>query len=678
MKRQSFIMGKRAICLIAAILMTLSCVLFTGCGKKEEQNTDGKIAITEERETGWQEAEQEPEQPAAYQGERMEEEGEVPPPAAENTPVTETFAPASTGLKQRRDTIAIVNSCAFAVRNDGTVAFCESVYSEDDTSIVSWTDIVSIDTDGDELAGLKADGTVVCTSTDLDVSEWTDIAAIEFADYKTLYGLKKDGTVVCTNPDVDVSEWTDIVAMDKTVAVKRDGTVFATSYEYGNNQMTEWTDIVAVSVAESYHTTVGLKKDGTCVSCGFTIGNERDVSEWTDIVAISAGKEHTVGLKRDGTVVACGTGSSCNVGGWTDIVAISAGNYCTLGLRRDGSVVFCGEFASDCKEAAAWKDIQVGDVLTDTNPYTVPTLDRPLEFDTGRKIIVEDDYDFPVWIRPDGTLFYDDSRNAWLGEYINEWTDLIAIEYSANLLVGVKNDGTVVSYNNNYGAKDPERTVVSDWTDIVAVCATLYGGFVGLKKDGTTVNAGYLGRKPTYVIGRSEDEFYWGDGELADWTDLVMIALGKEHVVGLKSDGTCVACENNKYGQCNVSDWTNIAVIYAQENTTYGIRRDGTVVICGEDPGWQSEVTGWTDIVALRFGGGNIVGLRKDGTVVACGNDDSLGEGRNDVADWTNIVAIEAGPIYTIGLRTDGVLMIAGYNAPNIYGIDKAQGILMP
>ena len=232
--------------------------------------------------------------------------------------------------------------------------------------------------------------------------------------------------------------------MDKNVAVKRDGTVFAANYQYGNDRMTEWTDIVAVSVTGSYHTTVGLKKDGTCVSCGFTVGNERDVDDWTDIVAISAGENHTVGLRRDGTVVACGTGSCCNVGGWTEIVAISAGDQCTLGLRRDGSVVFCGNNASDWKETTAWKDIQVGDVLTDTNPYTVPTLDRTLDFDTGRRTFVMS-YDGLICIRPDGTLYYDDSEEAWLGEYINEWTDLIAIDYTNNLLIGVKNDGTVVA-----------------------------------------------------------------------------------------------------------------------------------------------------------------------------------------------------------------------------------------
>ena len=52
-------------------------------------------------------------------------------------------------------------------------------------------------------------------------------------------------------------------------------------------------------------------------SCGFGLGYQCEVSNWTDIVAISAGQYHTIGLKKDGTVIAAGINyhgtGQCNV-----------------------------------------------------------------------------------------------------------------------------------------------------------------------------------------------------------------------------------------------------------------------------------------------------------------------------------------------------------------------------
>ena len=72
--------------------------------------------------------------------------------------------------------------------------------------------------------------------------------------------------------------------------------------------------------AGSTHT-VGLKSDGTVVAVGNNDYGQCNVSDWTDIVALSAGSKYTIGLKSDGTVVAAGNNDSgqCDVSGWTDI-----------------------------------------------------------------------------------------------------------------------------------------------------------------------------------------------------------------------------------------------------------------------------------------------------------------------------------------------------------------------
>ena len=43
----------------------------------------------------------------------------------------------------------------------------------------------------------------------------------------------------------------------------------------------------------------------------------------------------------------------------------------------------------------------------------------------------------------------------------------------------------------------------------------------------------------------------FGQLNVDDWTDIVQVAAGGYHTIGLKSDGTVVAVGNNFYSQCN-------------------------------------------------------------------------------------------------------------------------------
>ncbi|MEG1677087.1 MAG: RCC1 domain-containing protein, partial [Clostridia bacterium] len=45
---------------------------------------------------------------------------------------------------------------------------------------------------------------------------------------------------------------------------------------------------------------------------------------------------------------------------------------------------------------------------------------------------------------------------------------------------------------------------------------------------------------------------------VSSWTDIVAVASGAFHTIGLRADGTVVAVGNNEVRQCNVSGWTDI------------------------------------------------------------------------------------------------------------------------
>ena len=271
-------------------------------------------------------------------------------------------------------------SSTVAVREDGTV-----VTSGDDTwfdDAPDWTDVIAVATDEDCIIALKDDGTVVgegniwirnpSGSGLVQGPGWTDMIQISASCgyVRNIVGLKSNGTVVTINGndfgEGNVSDWTDIVAVSAgsyhTVGLKSDGTVVAVGdNDFGQCDVSGWTDIVAVSAGHSH--TVGLKSDGTVVAVGDNDYGQCDVSGWSDIVAVSAGGYHTVGLKSDGTVVATGDNSDnqCDVSDWTDIVAVSAGFYHTVGLKSDGTVVAVGNNDDGQCDVSGWTDIKIPD-----------------------------------------------------------------------------------------------------------------------------------------------------------------------------------------------------------------------------------------------------------------------------------------------------------------------------
>ena len=78
---------------------------------------------------------------------------------------------------------------------------------------------------------------------------------------------------------------------------------------------------------------------------------------------------------------------------------------------------------------------------------------------------------------------------------------------------------------------------------------------------------------------------YWDYDQLdvGDWTDMVEVAAGYGHTVGIKADGTSVAVGLNDEGQCNVDDWTDIINVATGSYHTVGLSSDGTVMAAGPE-----------------------------------------------------------------------------------------------
>lgn len=289
------------------------------------------------------------------------------------------------------------------------------------------------------IVAVKSDGTAIASGRSYegqcDVSEWQNIISISAGGSHTV-GLCTDGTVVATGDNsygqCDVSKWKDIVCIgagfEYTVGLKSDGNIILTgrvSYKEASDWMDEINsigNIVNIWVGHS-DCLMGITVDGEIIATGDTSlfdegvmhweknGNSEEVVEddinygpvrkWTDIkqMAEGSGDVQIIGLKSDGTLYAAGWNGSgqCNISDWTDITSVAAGLRITVGLKSDGTVITAGSNESGQAEVSTWTDI----VAIDSNCYQT------------------------VGLKSDGTVLLAGEFDAWNGEDISDWKDIM-------------------------------------------------------------------------------------------------------------------------------------------------------------------------------------------------------------------------------------------------------------
>lgn len=283
-----------------------------------------------------------------------------------------------------------------------------------------------------------------------------------------------------------------------------------------------------------------------------------------------------------------------------------------------------------------------------------------------------------VGLRDDGTVVaVGDNYNGQCN--VSKWEDIVAIYTGESNTIGIKKDGTAImttkdeySYNVDmpiasvsskfadtvFLKKDGRVAIVDDFLgspyttshmeDIISV-AVGEGHIVGLEESGTV------------IFANNHRNCYRYNNIL--WRDISKISVGNDFTVGIKKDGTVVATSFWKHDEFadefNVSSWTDIVDVASGYNYFVGLKRDGTVVATGENSRGQCDVSAWRDIVAIAIGLEYTVGIKKDGTVVATGYNRF---GQCDVSSWTDIEAVSAGYFHLVGLKKDGTIVAVGNN----------------
>lgn len=145
----------------------------------------------------------------------------------------------------------------------------------------------------------------------------------------------------------------------------------------------------------------------------------------------------------------------------------------------------------------------------------------------------------------------------------------------------------------------------------------------------------------------------------------VQIAVGSEHTVILRSDGTVTAVGGNSFGQCDVSEWSDIVEIAAGRYFTLGLRSDGTVVACGSNRCGQCDVSDLNNVISVEACDQSSVVLFSDGTVDVRG---SRAFGLAGARSFTEVEQIKAGGCAIVARFADGTFSIADGGAGSSSG----------
>lgn len=140
----------------------------------------------------------------------------------------------------------------------------------------------------------------------------------------------------------------------------------------------------------------------------------------------------------------------------------------------------------------------------------------------------------------------------------------------------------------------------------------------------------------------------------------VMVALNNERLMANCADGSVHIC-GKPLQLFPQSQWRDLRQIGLGYKDAVGLRFDGSVIACGETRSIENSVSTWEDIKSISISSYSLLGLRNDGTVQACGDDRQCA-----VSDWKGILQIETDSEDTFGLCDDGTVKWCG-NHPNLW-----------
>ena len=212
----------------------------------------------------------------------------------------------------------------------------------------------------------------------------------------------------------------------------------------------------------------------------------------------------------------------------------------------------------------------------------------------------------------DGTVFMNNIAKEEYPE-VEEWKEIIAISSSANSVVGLKKDGTVVSTGDNYEGK----LNTQEWSKIVQVKAGVWGTFA-VRECKTLVYAGKLPEN-------QKENF-----EKHQWNNLKAIE-GNWDLIGIDKDGHILSTIGDALSK--LTGIKQVAVSNAGDKIAF-LDENGVVTVYSLYGDRFLKKT-WIDIQQITYDDSNLILLDFEGQILTS---DSFSE-----FNLKNIVAISGG-----------------------------------
>jgi alpha-tubulin suppressor-like RCC1 family protein len=482
--------------------------------------------------------------------------------------------------------------------------------------------------------------------------------SISLTDGNTL-AIKRDGTLYAYDASGYGDDLQDIsgvdavsVAADHMAAVRYDGTVVCMGdNSFGQCESAEFEGIKAVDAECGDGFTVMLSCAGNVYGTGRNDMGQLDFGSLSGVSQISAGKDHVLVLMEDGTVRAYGDNSymQCEVSEWKDIVQISAGENISAALTGSGMVMTTGgstDSWSGVVQIAAGKSM----IAALTKSGTVKVL--------GTDVLNVPDVD--------------------------GWRGMAAVAVHGNRVVGIKSDGTVVAasngksyiaediklgapilsseeayyYSRRISAGDGYAFYIED-SDVKATEDAPELGIVGFENaNQIRINKIILsGIKPQKTITSLYKDGMDTDIALAGWSGVTYFDMAEEYAVGVTETGSVLYSGTDRHGESAIADIEGVSMVAAAKDHVAALLKDGNVVCVGANDYGECDTESFTDAVWVDTGNYHTAALRGDGRVLACGQND---KGQCDVQDWTDVVTLTVGDTFTVGIKSDGTLVSAG------------------
>ncbi|EEF60000.1 immunoglobulin domain-containing protein [Pedosphaera parvula] len=573
---------------------------------------------------------------------------------------------------------------SLTLKSDGTIFGWGSVVVP-----AGLTNVVGIAAGGLSSAALKADGTVVMWGDNgfgqNDVpADLTNVVAVAPGGYHCL-ALKGDGTVVAWG-------WDSNGQTEVPVGLSN-----------------------VVAIAAGYYYSVALKADGTVVSWGANYQGQNDLpSSLTNVVAISAGYEHSlfltdigipqvvqspmdvVGVAERSVLFRAGAVGKHSLGyQWkyngtelpgangpalllTNVQPSQAGAYSVVVSNALGSV----ESASGILTVAplafvtppANMTIYVGEsasfavTLNGTGPFSYQWRfnDTDLIGETNAVLTISNaelsqagPYSVSVsnqygsLVSPSASLTVIDSVPIILKQPVSRG----AMGPGSSAVFQVTADGSKpLSYQWRFNGVDitAETNTTLTLTGLTAAQAGNYSVRVTNAAGATVSSTATLSLVPITTLGSPVPNL-----PPAGLSNVVALAAGYNHDLGLKPDGTVISWGSLSTVPANV---TNVMAIAAGYNQSLALQSNGTVVAWGGTTVVPAGAT--NNVVAIAMGSdssiNNYMVLKTDGTVFAWGPKPAI---TNVPPAVTGIIGIDVGVDHALALKAGGSVVAWGANS---------------